>query len=291
MIFKGSGVALATPFSTKGVDFNTLEKLIEFQIANSTDAIVLCGTTGEPSTMNSEEKCKLIDFGIKQVNGRLPVIAGVGGNNTADVLSSAKHAEGCGVNGILAVTPYYNKCSRTGMIQHFFSIADTVDLPIIIYNVPSRTGINMTADIFGELSKHPNIVAIKEASANIVQIAEMSRLTQGRAVIYSGNDDHIVPVLSVGGMGVISVLANIMPKYTHDMVYAFLNGDTGKACEMQLRVNPLVAALFSEVSPIPVKTALRLMGFDMGIFRLPLTEMEKENLDMLTLQLKEFDLI
>ncbi len=291
MIFKGSGVALATPFTEKGINFDVFEKLIEFQIANDTDALVVCGTTGEPSTMNSDEKRAAVAFVVKTADGRIPVIAGIGGNNTADVINCACHAQDSGASALLAVTPYYNKCNRAGMIAHFTAIADATNLPVIIYNVPSRTGINMSPDVFAELCSHPNIAAVKEASADICQIAEMSRLARGNAVIYSGNDDHIVPVLSLGGVGVISVLANILPKYTHNMVTAFLEGRTSDACDMQLAVNPLVHALFSEVNPIPVKTALRLMGFDMGALRLPLSEMDCSNAQLLAARMREFGLI
>lgn len=291
MIFKGSGVALSTPFTEDGINFDTFEKLIEFQIEGQTDLLLVCGTTGEPSTMNGDEKRAAIEFAVKTVNGRIPVCAGVGGNNTADVVNCARHAQSSGADSLLVVTPYYNKCTPKGIKEHFFAVADAVDLPIIVYNVPARTGVNIPPAIFGALSEHKNIAGIKEASGNISHIAEVALETRGKADLYSGNDDHIVPVLSLGGVGVISVLANIMPKYTHDMVMAFLNGDTKTACDMQLNVNKLYRALFSEVSPIPVKTALRLMGFDMGALRLPLTEMEDAMRENLIAQMKEFDLI
>ncbi|MDL2237710.1 4-hydroxy-tetrahydrodipicolinate synthase [Christensenellaceae bacterium OttesenSCG-928-K19] len=291
MLFKGSGVAISTPFTEDAINFDTFGKLIDFHLENGTDALIVCGTTGEPSTMCYDEKCSLIDFAVKRVQNRIPVIAGVGGNNTADVIKCAQNAKDSGANAVLAVTPYYNKCTRRGLIEHFLKLANTVDLPIMIYNVPSRTGVNLTADVFDELSEHKNIDSIKEACANISQIAEVARLTRNKATLYSGNDDHVVPVLSLGGMGVVSVLANIMPRYMHDMVMAYLEGDTQKACDMQLAVNPLANALFCEVNPIPVKTALRLMGFEMGPFRLPLTEMEEKNYDLLVQQLKDFKLI
>ncbi len=291
MIFTGSGVALCTPFSDSGINFDTFEKLIEFQIAGGTDMLLVCGTTGEPSTMSCDEKHAAIEFAVKTVNGRIPVCAGVGGNNTADVVACAQHAKEAGADSLLVVTPYYNKCTPKGIKGHFFAVADAVDLPIIVYNVPARTGVNIPPAVFGELCEHKNIAGIKEASGNISHIAEVAHATRGKAELYSGNDDHIVPVLSLGGVGVISVLANIMPKYTHDMVAAFLNGDAKKACDMQLNVNKLLGALFSEVNPIPVKSALRLMGFDMGEFRLPLTEMEEAHHANLAAQMKEFDLI
>ncbi|HBU13091.1 MAG TPA: 4-hydroxy-tetrahydrodipicolinate synthase [Clostridiales bacterium] len=291
MLFKGSGVAICTPFTEDGINYDTFAKLVDFQIENGTDALVVCGTTGEPSTMSRDEKCALVEFAVKRAQNRVPVIVGIGGNNTADVLFSARHARECGANGVLAVTPYYNKCTRKGLIEHFLAVADAAALPVMIYNVPSRTGVNMTPDVFDELASHKHIDSIKEATGDISQIAEMARLTRKKAALYSGNDDHIVPVLSLGGAGVVSVLANVVPRYVHDMVSAYHAGDVEKACDMQLAVNPLVSALFSEVNPIPVKTALRLMGYDMGPFRLPLTEMEEKNLDALTAQLKSFKLI
>ncbi len=291
MLFKGSGVALCTPFNNEGINFDTFEQLIEFQIEGKTDMLLVCGTTGEPSTMCDSEKCSAIEFAIKTVNGRIPVVAGVGGNNTAHVVTSAQHAEQAGASAVLVVTPYYNKCTQKGLMGHFTTVADSVNIPIIVYNVPSRTGINIPPAIFKELCLHKNISGIKEASADISHIADVARLTRGNADLYSGNDDHIVPILSLGGVGVISVLANLMPRYTHDMVMAYLDGDVKKACDMQLQINPLVHALFSEVNPIPAKTALRLMGYDMGNFRLPLTEMEQCNYNNLVTQMKEFDLL
>ncbi len=273
MIFKGSGVAICTPFTQDGINFEAFEKLIRFQLKEGTDAIIVCGTTGEPSTMSEEEKREVIAFCIKTVAKKVPVIAGIGGNNTADVIKWAKIAKELGSDGLLAVTPYYNKCSKTGLEAHFTAVADATDLPVILYNVPGRTGVNITPDSFEKLAKHKNIVGIKEASGNISQIADMARVAGENAAVYSGNDDHVVPVLSLGGIGVISVLANIAPAYMHEMVYSYLNGDTKKACEMQLSINPLSASLFSEVNPIPVKTALRDMGFDMGPLRLPLCDM------------------
>ncbi len=291
MIFKGSGVAICTPFNSSGVNYDTFERLIQLHLDEGTDALVVCGTTGEPSTMTTKEKCGTIKFAVQQVNGKIPVIAGVGGNNTADVLESAKRAQDCGADAILAVTPYYNKCSKSGLRKHFLALADTTDLPIVIYNVPSRTAVNMDAQTFCELAEHKNIAAVKEASADISQIADYARLCRGKADLYSGNDDHIVPLLSLGGIGVISVLANIMPRYTHDMVMAFLEGDVAKARDMQLEVNPLVSALFCEVNPIPVKTALGLMGYDMGEFRLPLCEMEPQNVEKLKTEMDKLGLL
>ncbi|MGI6153438.1 MAG: 4-hydroxy-tetrahydrodipicolinate synthase [Christensenellaceae bacterium] len=291
MLFKGSGVALCTPFTEDGVNFGTYEKLIEFQIENDTDALIVCGTTGEPPTMTNKEQEELVRFAVGQANGRVPVIAGIGGNNTAASLEKAKTYEQAGASGLLYVTPYYNKCTKSGLLAHFLTVADAVSIPIVVYNVPARTNVNLPLDVWDALCGHKNIAMIKEASGNIAQVAEMSRVANGRADIVSGNDDCIVPLLSVGGVGVISVLANILPQYTHDMVMHYLNGDTDKACKMQLKVLPLVSALFCEVNPIPAKTALREMGYDMGPFRLPLTEMEEKNKARLLTEMRAFDLI
>ena len=291
MIFKGSCVALATPFDENGVNLAAFEKLIEFQIEEKTDALLVCGTTGEPSTMSAEEKRSAIECAVKTANGRLPVIAGVVGNNTQNCVKWAKIACMLGADAILAVTPYYNKCTEAGLIAHFTAIADASEKPVIMYNVPVRTCVNISSVAAAALAAHPNIAAIKEASGNISQIAETARLTAGKLDIYSGNDDQIQPVLSLGGAGVISVLANIMPRYTHDMTEAYFTGDTQKACEMQLRVLPLVSALFCEVNPIPVKTALSQMGYQMGDLRLPLCEMTTEHLATLKEQLSLFGLI
>ncbi len=290
-IFKGSAVALSTPFTDSGINFNELERLIEFQISNDTDALLVCGTTGEPSTMTMDEQREVIKFSVEKTNGRIPVIAGVGGNNTAHVIASAKMAQDLGANALLAVTPYYNKCSNAGLIAHFSAVADATDLPIILYNVPGRTGVNICPAVYQELCCHDKIAGIKEASANISQIVEIARVTAGSAALYSGNDDHVIPLLSIGGLGVISVLANVMPKYMHNMVMSYLSGDTKSACEMQLAVNPLANAMFMEVNPIPVKTAMRLMGFDMGPLRLPLTEMTQESIDRLQSVMQQYGLL
>ena len=291
MIFKGSCVALVTPFSQNGVNFDAFEKLLEFQIKEKTDALLVCGTTGEPSTMTSEEKRQAIDFVVKTAAGRVPVIAGIGGNNTQNCVEWAKIACSLGADALLAVTPYYNKCTEAGLIAHFSAIADASEKPVVLYSVQARTAVNISPRAAGILAEHPNIAAIKEASGNISQIAEISRLTHGKMDIYSGNDDQIQPIMSLGGAGVISVLANIMPRYTHDMVIEYLSGNTAKACEMQLNVLPLVSALFCEVNPIPVKTALRLMGFQMGELRLPLCDMADSNLTFLKEQLSLFGLV
>lgn len=290
-IFKGSAVALSTPFTDSGVNFSELERLIEFQISNGTDALLICGTTGEPSTMTMEEQHDVIKFSVEKTAGRIPVIAGVGGNNTAHVVASAKMAQDLGADALLAVTPYYNKCSNAGLVAHFNAVADSTELPIILYNVPGRTGVNICPAVYQELCCHDRIAGIKEASGNISQIVEVARVTNGKASLYSGNDDHVVPLLSLGGMGVISVVANIMPKYMHNMVMRYLEGDVAAACEMQLALNPLANAMFMEVNPIPVKTAMRLMGFEMGPLRLPLTEMSQANADALRACMQKYGLL
>lgn len=276
MIFEGSAVALATPFTEDGINFETLEQLLWLHINSGTDAIVISGTTGEPSTMSDQERDDLVDFTMKTAGERLPVIVGVGGNNTRAAAEAAARAAEKGASGVLAVTPYYNKCSETGLVAHFTAIADAAGIPVIVYNVPSRTGVNLTPDILARIAHHPMIQAVKEASGDISQVAEMIRVAGHHVDFYSGNDDHIVPVLSLGAKGVISVAANIMPSYMHEMVTAFRSGDTEKARLMQLGINGLVRELFSEVNPIPVKSALRLMGYDMGDVRLPLTRLSPE---------------
>ena len=280
ILFKGCGTAISTPFDENGVNFKEFEKLVENQIQNKVDAIIVCGTTGEASTMTTDEKLDTIKCAVKTSNGRIPIIAGTGGNNTKQVIEYSKQVEKLGVDGLLIVTPYYNKCTQNGLIEHYKEIAKNVSLPIILYSVPSRTGVNIEPKTCLELSKIENIVAIKEASGNLSQVAEISHLCGDNLNIYSGNDDQIVPILSLGGIGVISVLSHVLPEYTHNMVYNFLNGDIKKATKMQLDVIPLVKALFSEVNPIPVKAALNILGYNYGIPRLPLTKMctEKEEI-------------
>ena len=281
ILFKGCGTAISTPFDENGVNFKEFEKLIEDQIQNKVDAIIVCGTTGEASTMTTEEKIETIKCAIKTANGRIPIIVGTGGNNTKQVIEYSKKVERLGVDGLLIVTPYYNKCTQNGLIEHYKEIAKNVSLPIILYNVPSRTGVNIEPKTCLELSKIENIVAIKEASGNLSQVAEIAHLCGDNLNIYSGNDDQIVPVLSLGGIGVISVLSHVLPEYTHNMVYNFLNGDVKKATKMQLDVIPLIKALFSEVNPIPVKAALNILGYNYGIPRLPLTKMSAEKEEIL----------
>ena len=291
-IFKGSAVAIVTPFtSTNKVNYEKLKELIEWQIEEKTDAIVICGTTGEASTMSEEEKKQAIKFTVDIVNKRIPVIAGTGSNNTQASIEMSKYAESVGVDGLLLITPYYNKTNSKGLIKHYEAINNEVNTPIILYNVPSRTGVNITPNQLYELSKLKNIVAIKEASGNISQIIEMKALCKDSIDIYSGNDDQIIPIMSLGGIGVISVLANILPKDVHDMTYHYLNGDTNKSLSLQLETIDIIKKLFIETNPIPVKTALNLMGKEVGNFRLPLYEMDNYNLNLLKESLKKYNLI
>ena len=291
-IFKGSAVAIVTPFtSTNKVNYEKLRELIEWQIEEKTDAIVICGTTGEASTMSEEEKKQAIKFTVDVVNKRIPVIAGTGSNNTEASIEMSKYAESVGVDGLLLITPYYNKTNSKGLFKHYEAIINEVNTPIILYNVPSRTGVNITPNQLYELSKLKNIVAIKEASGNISQIIEMKALCKDSIDIYSGNDDQIIPIMSLGGIGVISVLANILPKDVHDMTYHYLNGDTNKSLSLQLETIDIIKKLFIETNPIPVKTALNLMGKEVGNFRLPLYEMDNHNLNLLKESLKKYNLI
>lgn len=287
-MFIGSAVALVTPFKDGEINFETLKKLINFHIENKTDAIVVCGTTGESSTLTDEEKKELFKTTVNEVKGRVPLIAGTGKNITKDSIELTKFAKSAGANCALVVTPYYNKTTQSGLIEHFSIIADESDFPVILYNVPSRTGLNTTPETVFELSKNKNIIGIKEASGNISQITEIARLCGDKINIYSGNDDHILPVLSVGGKGVISTVANIAPKETSELVHSFFDGNIEKSREIQFRLIPLINALFIEVNPIPVKTAMRLLGWEVGELRRPLTEMNPENLKILKRELKNF---
>lgn len=289
-MFKGSGVALVTPFKNGEVHYEKLRELLEWHIANQTDAIIICGTTGEASTMTDAERKAVIKFTVEVVNRRIPVIAGSGSNNTAHAVELSQYCESVGVDGLLVVTPYYNKATELGLLKHYEAISNSVKLPIILYSVAGRTGVNLTPKVVQKLAQIPNIIGIKEASGDISQVAEIARLCGEDFAIYSGNDDMIVPVLSLGGQGVISVLANILPQVTHDLVSSYLEGDVKTSCKLQLRVNGLVHALFIEVNPIPVKTAMNLMGMDVGSFRLPLTEMAAENLVVLKDELTNYGL-
>lgn len=290
-IFEGCGTAIVTPFTKDGVNFEEFKKLIEFQIENGVDAIIVCGTTGEASTMTTEEKKETIKFAIETIAKRTKVIVGTGSNNTKVAIEMSKFAEEAGADGILVVTPYYNKTTQAGLIAHYTEIAKSVKLPIIMYSVPGRTGVNISPETCKELSKIENIVAIKEASGNISQVAKIASLCGEDLAIYSGNDDQIVPILSLGGKGVISVLSNIMPKYTHEMIQKYFAGKTNEATQMQLDVIDLIDALFIEVNPIPAKYALNLMGFDFGIPRLPLLEMSAKNKQLMEAVMKKHKLI
>ena len=290
-VFEGAGVALVTPFTEDGVNFDTLKKMIDFQIDGGIDSIVLCGTTGEPATMTLEEKKAVIIEGIKYINKRVPAIGGTGANGTQSAIEMSKFAQEAGADALLLVTPYYNKCSQQGLIAHYNKIMDAVDIPCILYNVPSRTGVNIKPETLAVIAEHKNCAGIKEASGNISQVAEMARLCKGKLEIYSGNDDQVVPLMSLGGKGVISVIANIAPQISHDITHAYLDGDTKKACELQLKYNPLANAMFMDVNPIPIKMALNMIGFDAGPLRLPLSEMDEQKTAKLEGILRDFDLI
>lgn len=288
--FTGSGVAIVTPFDGNKTNYDVLGELIEWHIASGTDAIIICGTTGEASTMPDEEHLEAIRFTVQKAAGRIKVIAGTGSNETAHAIELSKKAEEYGADGLLQVTPYYNKTTQKGLVAHFGAIANAVNIPIILYNVPSRTGVSISIEALKELAKIDNIVAIKEASGNISYTAKIAAEVP-ELYIYSGNDDMIIPVMSLGGKGVISVLANVMPKETHDMCRAYLDGDCARATKMQLEYLELINNLFIEVNPIPVKTAMNLMGKNTGNLRLPLVDMADKNLEILKASLKKYNLI
>ncbi|CAI3635032.1 MULTISPECIES: 4-hydroxy-tetrahydrodipicolinate synthase [Clostridium] len=290
-IFTGAAVAIVTPFNENGINFEELKRLIDFNIDNGTDAIVIAGTTGESSTMSDEEHKEAIRFTVEYVNKRIPVIAGTGSNDTAYAIELSKYAESVGVDGILVVTPYYNKATQSGLVKHFTYIADRVNVPMILYNVPSRTGVNILPETYVELSKHPRIVAAKEASGDLSQVAKIKALCGDNLDIYSGNDDQIVPILSLGGKGVISVLSNVMPKEAHQICSLYFEGKIEESAKMQTEYLELINNLFIEVNPIPVKTALGLMGYNVGNLRMPLFAMEGKNLETLKDSLKEYKLI
>ncbi|MBQ3899704.1 MAG: 4-hydroxy-tetrahydrodipicolinate synthase [Lachnospiraceae bacterium] len=292
-IFTGSGVAIVTPMKANGeIDYPAFEKLIEFQIAGGTDAIIVCGTTGEASTQSHEEHLETVKFCVDVVKKRVPVIAGTGSNCTETAVYLSKEAESYGVDAVLLVSPYYNKATQNGLYQHFKTTADAINIPVILYNVPSRTGCNILPETAVRLAKDcKNIVAIKEASGNISQIAHLAAISKGCIDIYSGNDDQIVPILSLGGKGVISVLANVAPKETHNICQYYFDGKVKESCDEQLRALELCNALFCEVNPIPVKKALELMNMIPGGLRLPLTEMEPANCERLSKAMKEFGIL
>ena len=287
IIFKGCGTAIVTPFTETSVNFEEFKKLIEDQIANKVDAIIVCGTTGEASTMTLEERKQTIQYAVEKANGRVPIIAGTGGNCTKNVVEMTKFAEEIGVDGALVVTPYYNKTTQAGLIEHYKVVANSTKLPIILYSVPSRTGVNITPETCKELSKIENIVAIKEASGNLSQIAEIRNLCGESLNIYSGNDDQITPILACGGIGVISVLSNIVPEYTHNIVEDFMNGRIEKAIDAQIKAIPLIKALFCEVNPIPVKAGMNMIGWNVGIPRLPLIEMSDKGKEKLKAEIEK----
>lgn len=291
-IFTGAGVAIVTPMKPNGeVNFEKLGEILEEQIAGKTDAIIICGTTGESSTMTHEEHLETIKYTIDKVNKRIPVIAGTGSNCTETAIYLSKEAEKMGADGLLLVSPYYNKSTQKGLIAHYTAIAESVHIPIILYNIAGRTGVNIQPETIAYLVKNvENIVGVKEASGNISQVAEIAALTEGKCDIYSGNDDQIVPIMSLGGKGVISVLSNVAPEYTHDIAVKYLEGNVAESCKMQLDALPLIQALFCEVNPIPVKTAMNMMGKEVGPMRMPLCEMEDAHKEVLRKAMKEFGL-
>jgi 4-hydroxy-tetrahydrodipicolinate synthase len=290
-IFKGSGVAICTPFTEDGVDFKKLEELLEWQVKEGTDCIVVCGTTGEASTMSEQERKDTIKFTVDVINKRIPVIAGTGTNNTAASIKMSQYAESVGVDGLLVITPYYNKTTQKGLIAHFTAISESVNTPIVIYNVPSRTGMNITPKTLQQLCGDKNIVAVKEASGDISQIAKIKALCGDKLDIYSGNDDQAIAIMALGGLGVISVDANIIPKDISKMTHLFLEGKTKEALKMQLDSLALNDALFIETNPIPIKTAMNLMGMNAGKLRLPLVEMSEGNLEILKTEMKNYGLL
>ncbi|MCI6422806.1 MAG: 4-hydroxy-tetrahydrodipicolinate synthase [Blautia sp.] len=292
-IFKGAGVAIVTPMKDNyEVNYEKLDEILEEQIAGKTDCIVICGTTGESATLSEEEHMEAIRFTIDRVNHRIPVIAGTGSNCTATAIQMSKEADEAGADGILLVTPYYNKGTQNGLIAHFTSIAQEVKIPAVLYNVPSRTGCNLQPKTVAHLVKNvENIVGIKEASGDIGHVAQLMNLCDGKIDLYSGNDDQVVPILSLGGLGVISVLSNVAPEYVHNMVYKFFEGDVAGSCKMQLDAIPVINALFSEVNPIPVKAAMNLQGKEVGPLRLPLTEMEPQNKEVLKKAMEDLGIL
>lgn len=290
-LFIGCGTALVTPFTEDGINFEELKRLLDFQIQQGTDAIIICGTTGESATMSLDEKKDIIKFTVDYVHKQIPVIVGSGSNNTKSSIELSKYAEKVGADGLLIVTPYYNKATQAGLIAHYTEIANSVSLPIILYNVPSRTGLNIEPSTCLELSKISNIIGIKEASGNISQVAQIANLCGDNLWIYSGNDDQILPILSLGGVGVISVLSNIAPKFVHNMVFDYLSGNYTLSRDSQIKAIPLINSLFSEVNPIPVKYALSEMGYNVGIPRLPLTQMSIDKQELLKIELKKFKLV
>ena len=292
-IFQGAGVALVTPFKENGeIDYDRLEELVEEQIAGGTDAIVACGTTGEASTMTHEEHLDVISYVCQVVKGRIPVVAGTGSNCTETAVYLSEEAERRGADGILVVSPYYNKATQNGLKAHFTAVANSVKIPMILYNIPGRTGVNIKPETVADLCRNvENIVGVKDATGDISSVAELMCLCDGNIDLYSGNDDQIVPLLSLGGKGVISVLSNIAPAQTHQICQEFFDGNVKESCHLQLKALPLVKALFCEVSPIPVKAAFKLMGKSAGPLRMPLTEKETEKRERLRAAMKEYGMM
>ena len=290
-IFRGAGVAIITPYTEDGVNFPELGRIIEDQIEKGTDAVVITGTTGESATMTDEEHRATIKFAVDQVKGRIPVIAGTGSNETAYAVELSQYAEEVGADAVLVVTPYYNKCTQRGLFAHYMAIADAINIPIVLYDVPSRTGVGITTETYVKLAKHPNIVAVKEANGDLSKILRLRAAVGDDLVVYSGNDDQIVPILSLGGQGVISVLSNVAPQETHDICQAYFDGDTEKAMKLQIQYTDLIDALFCEVNPIPVKVAMRKIGYAAGPLRMPLCEMEPEHEQQLEKALRNHGLM
>ncbi|MBO6178350.1 MAG: 4-hydroxy-tetrahydrodipicolinate synthase [Selenomonadaceae bacterium] len=290
VIFKGAGVAIVTPFGDTGINFEEFGRVIEDQIANGTDAIIVTGTTGESATMSDEEHRAAIKFVVEKVNRRVSVIAGTGSNETAYAVELTKYAKDIGADAALVVTPYYNKCTQKGLVRHYNMIADA-GLPVILYSVPSRTGVSFKTETYKELSKHPNIVAVKEANGDLSSVLRTRYACGDELHIYSGNDDQIVPILSLGGKGVISVLSNVAPKVVHDICALYFEGKTEEASKLQIEYSDLIDALFCEVNPIPVKTSMKLMGYNVGNLRMPLTDPEEKNLEQIKKALKNHGLI
>lgn len=291
MLFRGAAPALATPFRAGTVDWDAFKRMLDFQLENGSDALVVCGTTGEPSTLTTDEQQELVRVAVDQVAGEVPVIAGCGGNNTARVAKCAGEMEQIGADGLLVVTPYYNKTTQAGLVAHYNVVADATSLPIIVYNVPSRTGMNVEPKTMAEMAKNPQLRTVKEASGNLSQIIEYFRVCGDRVSILSGNDDHVYPLLAMGGDGVISVASNIVPRQMHDMTSAYFDGDAERSFQIQLSLLPLISSLFTEVNPIPVKAALALMGMAENELRLPLVPLSEKNEERLEQAMADLGLI
>lgn len=290
-IFRGAGVAIITPFTDTGINYPELGRMIEDQIAGGTDAIVIAGTSGESATMTVDEHKEVIEFAVKQVKGRIPVVAGTGSNETRTAIELSQYAEKAGADAVLVVTPYYNKCTQKGLIQHYTAIADAIHIPIILYDVPSRTGVGIKTETYVALSKHPNIAAVKEANGDLSAILRLRAAVGDDLVVYSGNDDQIVPILSLGGKGVISVLSNVAPKATHDICQLYFDGKVKDSAQLQIAYADLIDALFCEVNPIPVKVAMRKLGYAAGPLRMPLCEMEPAHEQQLEAALRNHGLL